>query len=817
MAEENVIGGSFVLDTSDLKKGLEAANRAIRVSNSEFQAAASGMGDWTKSSEGLTAKLKQLNTNLNVQQQKVKALADEYEIVAKEKGATSKEAENLKIRLNNEKKALNETQRAMDETSEALKNLGKDTEDADKKTNKFTSTLKGIGGGVAKGAALGIAAIGVAAVGAVAGLVSMTNETREFRQDLSKLERNAKDANVSFELMEHELGHLTAITGETDSSIEGLSNLMAAGFSDNQMESAINGLSGAVVKFPDTLKFESLSDSLQETIKTGEGSGQFVELLGRMGQNTDQFNEGLAKCKTEAERQQYALDALAKTGLAQVNQEYINTNETLYDSALAQYNLTNAMAKMSEKIEPIITMFKGGLADALNGLIGIIDGVEGAADNFANSISDMAKNVVDIINKMIPVLGKTIQALIPALIEGILTALPALGEAVTEILVFLVEELINALPELLEVAIQIIVTLAEGITEAIPRLVPAITQVVISLANTLISNIPVLLKAAIQLLMALVQAIPTVIVSLVNALPTLIDTIITAVLEALPLLLDAAIQLFNALVEAIPIIIDALIENLPKIIDTLITGIVEAVPMLLEASIQLLMALIDAIPFIIELLVVDLPKIIMTITGTLISNIPQILKAAVQLLMGIVKAIPQIVVSLASNMPKILTAIFDGIKSGLSTMKEIGTNLLKGLWNGLEDAKGWLMDKIKSLTSAITDGIKSYFGIKSPSRVFKNEIGKNLAAGIGVGFIEEMNSVKKGIIKSVDMVGDINNTLGTPQFGGLSGADINSFGRNANENVINFTQNNYSPKPLRRVEIWRNTRNAIDSAVVGRG
>ena len=146
-------------------------------------------------------------------------------------------------------------------------------------------------------------------------------------------------------------------------------------------------------------------------------------------------------------------------------------------------------------------------------------------------------------------------------------------------------------------------------------------------------------------------------------------------------------------------------------------------------------------------------------------------------------------------------------------MISIGGDLLKGVWEGLKNAKDWLLKKVKNLMSSITDGIKSFFGIKSPSRVFRDEIGKQLALGIGVGFEDEMDDVKKGIIKSADMVGDINNSIGTPQFGGIGGAGLNS-GAGAKGNVINFTQNNYSPKALRRVEIWRNTRNSL--ATVGR-
>ena len=68
--------------------------------------------------------------------------------------------------------------------------------------------------------------------------------------------------------MKKELVNLTALTGESDSSIEALSNLMSAGFSDTQIKSAVESLSGAVIKFPDTLKIESLADSLQETVAT---------------------------------------------------------------------------------------------------------------------------------------------------------------------------------------------------------------------------------------------------------------------------------------------------------------------------------------------------------------------------------------------------------------------------------------------------------------------------------------------------------------------------------------------------------------------
>ena len=96
---------------------------------------------------------------------------------------------------------------------------------------------------------------------------------------------------------------------------------------------------------------------------------------------------------------------------------------------------------------------------------------------------------------------------------------------------------------------------------------------------------------------------------------------------------------------------------------------------------------------------------------TLVDNLPQLLEAGKTL----------------------LTSVIDGIKSILSKLGEIGKNIVQGLWNGIKNAKDWLLNKIKSFATTITDGIKSFFGIHSPSTVFRDEIGKNLMLGLANG------------------------------------------------------------------------------------
>ena len=63
MAKGEDITTRYKLDISDLKKNISEANNYIKLANSEFKKASSGMDDWTKSTDGLSAKLKQLKSN----------------------------------------------------------------------------------------------------------------------------------------------------------------------------------------------------------------------------------------------------------------------------------------------------------------------------------------------------------------------------------------------------------------------------------------------------------------------------------------------------------------------------------------------------------------------------------------------------------------------------------------------------------------------------------------------------------------------------------------------------------------------------------
>ena len=76
----------FRVDISELKKEFREAQRTIQLVNSEFKAATAGMGKWSSSADGLSAKVKQLNGVLEAEETKLGSLEAQYKLVAETEG-----------------------------------------------------------------------------------------------------------------------------------------------------------------------------------------------------------------------------------------------------------------------------------------------------------------------------------------------------------------------------------------------------------------------------------------------------------------------------------------------------------------------------------------------------------------------------------------------------------------------------------------------------------------------------------------------------------------------------------------------------------
>ena len=122
-----------------------------------------------------------------------------------------------------------------------------------------------------------------------------------------------------------------------------------------------------------------------------------------------------------------------------------------------------------------------------------------------------------------------------------------------------------------------------------------------------------------------------------------------------------------------------------------------------------------------------------------------ILETGMQLLLqlasGIIQAIPQLV----AQLPQIISAIVSGIGALMGGIINIGKSIVEGIWSGISSMIGWITDKVKGFFSGIVNGVKGLLGINSPSKVFSDQVGTNMALGVGEGFEKTMGGVRKDI------------------------------------------------------------------------
>jgi hypothetical protein len=142
-------------------------------------------------------------------------------------------------------------------------------------------------------------------------------------------------------------------------------------------------------------------------------------------------------------------------------------------------------------------------------------------------------------------------------------------------------------------------------------------------------------------------------------------------------------------------------------------------------------------------------------------------------------------------------------------MLEAGKNVVMGLWNGITSMGSWLADKISGFAGGIIDDFKDAFGIASPSKVMRDLIGKNIAQGVGVGFIDEIPKVGKEALAAFDGLKAPILSASAQLRGSVSGNGYAA--AQPQRSVINnyFTQNNTSPKALSRLEIYRQSKNLL--------
>ena len=434
----------------------------------------------------------------------------------------------------------------------------------------------------------------------------------------------------------------------------------------------------------------------------------------------------------------------------------------------------NELAQGAAEADGDMGKLARSFGDALGNMIsGLSEMLPQIADFAVELVSGLADGIVE----SAPAIVQTGVGMIAGLVDGVVEAIPTLTESATEIVTTLINGIAELMPSLAEGAAQIIAGLAKGLGEALPELIPSVTDAMLAIVDTLINNVPMLIDAALQLVMGLADGIMNAMPLLMDAAPRIIAAIVNGLITGLPKILGAAGKLAATIISKlmelparIPQAIGAGVEKIAE----WGAGMKEKGGEVIAEFVAKVIDIVKETPQKIWNAIVGAVTKVATWGGNMLDKAKEAMNTMLTGIVTIVKETPQkIWNSIVGAVNKIgewgsdmlekakgavssvVSGVVDGFKGLPEKITEVGKNLVQGLWNGISNAKDWVIDKIKGFGDSILDGIKSFFGINSPSRLMRDEVGVYLAQGIGVGFSDEMANVNKQIEDAIPQEFDI--------------------------------------------------------------
>lgn len=416
-------------------------------------------------------------------------------------------------------------------------------------------------------------------------------------------------------------------------------------------------------------------------------------------------SDGLPKY-TDAQKTAYAQTIFGIQGFNAYNQMVVTSTEKQEEWAKA---LANSSGEASKQYDTMTDNLQGDLdilGSAFDGLkIAIGDELMPTVREFVQFGSGALASLTEAFN-----------------VGGIEGAFAELGTIISDGLVMLLEYL----PQAIEIGGQLLTSILTGLSAHGEEIVAAALNAVTQLATAILQNAPLVLQTGISLLGNLINGIS-------GQLPTLI-----------PLALDVVLQLVNSLLDNIDTVIDAGLNLLFALVD----GILAAIPKLLEAAPTIITKLVNAIISNLPKLVQAAVQLMVALNKGLLENMPLLLKSAV-ILVG------ELIRGLISMVPALVDAMIDLGKEAAEAFKNtdwlaIGKNIIQGIIDGVGSMLSNLWSTMSNVASGLLSRAKSALGIHSPSTKFRDQIGKQSARGIAVGFDEEIGNAYDNIQAAID-------------------------------------------------------------------
>lgn len=419
------IGG----DTTGLSKALSGVNKEIKDTQTQLK----DVNRLLKMDPGNTELLRQkydlLNKSIDSTEKKLDTLKQaekqvqdqfkrgkvsesQYNALKREVIATESNLKNLKSEAQKTDNAIRGIdEKPVEEVASAADKAETSLKDAGKEASNFGDYLKA--GAIVEGSKA-----------IISGMKDIANESREYMKIMGSLEISSQAAGYTAEQTASSYKTLYGVLGDDQTAATTTANLQALGLSQSQLDQIINGTIGAWATYGDSIPIDSLSEAINETVKTGNVTGTFADVLNWAGTSEDEFNAKLQAANSESERANLVLQELANQGLMTAGQAWQENNEALFENNQANADLQEQLSELGETVMPIITAVTQGIANILS---------------WFNNLSPEVQNFIGIVLGLVAAISTVI-----GVIQGISGALALLSANPISLIIMAIAALVAA-------------------------------------------------------------------------------------------------------------------------------------------------------------------------------------------------------------------------------------------------------------------------------------------------------------------------------------------------------------------------------------
>lgn len=405
----------------------------------------------------------------------------------------------------------------------------------------------------------------------------------------------------------------------------------------------------------------------------------------------------------------------------------------LYESV--KQPLTDIAKTGVEAVRELTAAFQEGGAEGLIQAGGkliadLLTGIAGALPDVITTAVQVITSIIDSLTANAPQMLTAGIQIIQAFMDGMIQILPAVGEFILSLMTELYAQITAHGPELLQKGYELLSNLVDGFVQAIPELLPKVLDFIQGIGEKLAEAAPVLIEKGFELLSKLVEGIVTAIPILIARVPEIITTFANIINDNFPTILAKGVELLGQLAMGLIQAIPDLIAHIPEIIEAIVSvftaynwlalgkniiqflgnGIKSMASAAATAAKNVQTGIINAIK--------NLPNTLSNLGKNAISGLGKAISSGIKTVVGYAKD------------------VVSGIKNAFTSLNwgSIGSNIIKGIANGIVGAIGGLISAAVSASKSALNAVLHFFGINSPSRVFRDMVGKNMALGMGIGF-----------------------------------------------------------------------------------